>query len=387
MDHRRGRRNGEDHNSYLNGRITLLAIMIGFCILAIIEIAFGQARLKTEKERLAMEERNYQAMQAAELEKDAVSEPEPEQTPEEPRTEAAQDNTITNTNYVPEQSTDTQVVDTTNNTVDGTADGADPAVQTAEDDTKEYDMQLVFLGDSILDNTREYDGVATLIAGACNARVYNLSIGGTTAAMKQTDQYDFNNWNSSSLLGVVNAIIGNIDKSFFKDYKAGQVMNTCDFSQTDYFIIEYGVNDFLAQVPVSKYLEGGGELNVQNYHTYAGALDIAVTLLHDTYPNAKILVIAPHYCQIFSGETFIGDGYSLDYGYGALIDYARVCGYVAEQHKEDGVMFYNAFEESGINAYTADQCLEDGIHLTAEGRRKYAEYAARLILADFNREE
>ena len=65
----------------------------------------------------------------------------------------------------------------------------------------------------------------------------------------------------------------------------------------------------------------------------------------------------------------------------------RVCGYVAEQHKENGVIFYNAFEESGINAYTADQYLEDGIHLTSEGRRKYAELPIRVILADFWREE
>lgn len=372
------RKNKGNQNLHLNGRITLLAIMIGFCILAIIEIAFGQARLKTEKERLALEEQNYQAMLAAELEKEVVQE-ETESEPALPETETPQDSEMTNTNYVPDsQDTDTQIVDTANDT---------EPVQQIVDETKEYDMQLVFLGDSILDNTREYDGVATLIANACNARVYNLAIGGTTAAMKETDQYDFNNWNSSSLLGVVNAIVGNIDRNYFKDYKSGQVMNTCDFSKTDYFIIEYGVNDFLSQIPVSKYLEGGGELNVQNYHTYGGALDIAITLLHDAYPNAGILVIAPHYCQIFSGETFIGDGYSLDYGQGTLIDYARVCGYIADQHKADGVIFYNAFEESGINAYTADKYLEDGIHLTAEGRHQYAEYAVRLILADFNREE
>lgn len=373
------RRNNRGKDLHLNGRITILAIMIGFCILAIIEIAFGQARLKTEKERLALEEQNAQAIQAAEAEKEVVQ----EQEPAMPEAEATQESDMTNTNYVPDtQADDAQIMDTANDTADGAA-----PVQQIVDDTKEYDMQLVFLGDSILDNTREYDGVATLIADACNARVYNLAIGGTTAALKETDRYDFNNWNSTSLLGVINAMIGNIDKSYFDNYEAGWILDDCDFSKTDYFIIEYGVNDFLSKVPVSKYLEGGGELNIEDYHTYGGAIDIALTLLHDNFPDAGILVIAPHYCQIFSGETFIGDGYSLDYGYGPLIDYARVCGYMAEQHKEDNVIFYNAFEESGINAYTADKYLEDGIHLTAEGRHQYADYAARLILADFNREE
>lgn len=109
--------------------------------------------------------------------------------------------------------------------------------------------------------------------------------------------------------------------------------------------------------------------------------------LQDNFPDAKILLIAPHYCQFFSGETFIGDGYSLDYGYGTLVEYARACGYVYDQHRDENVMLYNAFEVSGIDAYTADDYLEDGVHLTSQGRRKYAEDLSRKILKDFYPEE
>ncbi|MCM1154237.1 MAG: SGNH/GDSL hydrolase family protein [Roseburia sp.] len=372
------KKNKKGQGIQFDGRITVLTIMIGFCILAIIEIAFGRARLKTERERLALEEQNYLAMQAAELEKEVVQEPENGTEPAQSETGAADGNEMTNTSYVPdEQTADTQIVDTASDT---------QQAQAAED-TKEYDMQLVFLGDSILDNDRGDDNVADLVARACNAKVYNLAIGGTTAALKPTDQYDFENWDSLSLLGVANAIVGNIDRSIFSKYKAGELMEACDFSKTDYFIIEYGINDFMAQYPPSKYLENGGELNLQNYYTYSGAIATAINILHSAYPNAMILVIAPHYCQIFSGETFIGDGYSLDYGYGPLINYMRACGYVAEQNRENNVIFFNAFEESGIDAYTADKYLEDGIHLTSEGRWQYAECVARLIMADFRREE
>lgn len=366
------RDNKDDRNLHLNGRIAVFAIMAGFCILAIIEIIYGQVRLKEEKERLALEEQNYQLMQTLKAEEDA--EPEPALPQSETAQNNEQNNEMINTKYVP----DAQTTDTADE---------EAAVRQSEDDTKEYDMQIVFLGDSILDGERGPDGVAALIAESCNAKAYNLAIGGSTAALRVVDQNSYDDWHSLSLLGVVNAMTGNIDRSIFKDYEAGKIMENCDFSETDYFVIEYGVNDYLAKIPISKYLEDGGERNIASYHTYAGALDEALTRLHDAYPNAQILVISPHYCQIFSGETFLGDGYSLDYGYGTLVEYMRVCGYVAEQHKQDGVIFYNAFEQSEIDAYTADKYLEDGIHLTAEGRRVYAEHAARLIMADFRREE
>ncbi len=353
-----------------DGRAALLAIMIGFCILAMIEIIYGQAKLKVEKERLALEETNYQTLQALEkVQEEGQSESIVPETGA-----AAPDSSFMNT--VEKDVKETEQVE----------EDEQPEQNDVEDD-REYDMQIVFMGDSVMDFDREDGGIASLISDACNAKVYNMSMGGTTAALLPDERHDFSNWDSRSLLGVVNAILGNIDTTLFENYDAGWILKKCDFSKTDYFVIEYGVNDFLAQIPGSRYLENGDRRNEDEVHTYAGALDSAVTLLHNAFPDAKILLIAPHYCQFFNGDAFMGDGYSLDFGYGTLIKYARACGYIAEQHKEDGVIFYNAFEESGIDAYSADECLKDGIHLTAEGRRRYVEYAIRLIKADFYPEE
>ena len=41
---------------------TLLAVLIGFCVLAIIEIVYGQAQMKMERKRLALEEENAQTV-------------------------------------------------------------------------------------------------------------------------------------------------------------------------------------------------------------------------------------------------------------------------------------------------------------------------------------
>lgn len=354
---------------------TLLVVLIGFCILAIIEILYGQAQMKVEKERLALEEQNNQTVQELKEEwrrlQDGASvvttegEAEPAGSSQEQPAQPAK---------VVEQKK--------------TQDTPKTETPKKEEDNRQYDMQIVILGDSIMDGDRTESGAADIIGQQLNAKIYNMSMGGTTAALMPTEQYNFATWNSRCLMGVVNAILGNINTDVFEGYAAGEMLKTCDFDKTDYFIIEYGVNDFLTgQIPNSRYLEGGDTLAVDVTHTYTGALEDAISQLRERFPEAGIVVVAPHYCQVFSGATFIGDGYSLDYGYGPLINFARGAGYVAEQHKEEHVLFYNAFEASGIDADTADDYLEDGVHMTPLGARVYAEKLAGMIRRDFYPEE
>ena len=365
-----------------SGSVLLMTILIGFCILAIIEIIYGQAQIRVERERLALEEENNQTVQELKAEWNqlkgtpSVGAEYAEEAGGEQSGIAEADKTektLTNTGA------DTNVQDQ--------ASASDNLLQTAPvpaEEEHQYDMQIVFLGDSIIDSDRENGGVAALISGACNAQVYNMAMGGTTAALLPGEKAGFETWDSRSLMGVVNAILGNVDGSFLDGYRAGEILKECDFSKTDYFVIEYGINDFTSgKIYQSKYLEGGGVLAVDDLHTYAGALSAAVDQLRAAFPDAGIMIISPHYCQFYNGETFIGDAYSLNFGYGTLVEFSRVAQYVAEQRKEDHVLFYNTIEESGIDAYTADKYLKDGVHLTSEGRVAYAEYASRLIMADF----
>ena len=367
---------GNTRKNRHNNNVLLLTVLIGFCILAIIEIIYGQAQMRVEKERLALEEQNHQTVQELKAEWNQLK-GEPDVGTEtmptvgvEQAADPEPEKTLTNA----EDTRDSVSVPNTSSVSDNTVDGT-------------HEMQIVFMGDSIMDNDTDQVGVAQLVADNCNAKVYNMAMGGTTAALLPGEPAGFDMWNSRSLLGVVNAIIGNINPDIFEGYRAGDVLKECDFTKTDYFIIEYGINDFLSQVPISKYMEGGGVRDVDAIRTYAGALDSAVIQLHRAFPDAKIIMIAPHFCQIFDGKTFVGDSYSIDYGYGSMVSYARVCGYVAEQHKEDGVIFYNAMEESGIDAYTSDKYMVDGVHLSEEGARMYADLLIRLIKADFYPQE
>lgn len=365
-----------------SGNTLLFIVMAGFCILAAIEIIYGQRQIRMQKERLALEQENHQAVQELKEEWNQLK-GEPNVGTESPVTAGEEkdignepEKTLTNTEQQqssgqPEQDTAEQQTASQN-----------------EPDEREYDMQIVFMGDSILDSDREDNGVASLISNGCNAKVYNMAMGGTTAALMPNERYDFDHWDSRGLLGVVNAILGNINTDIFEGYKAGQFLKECNFDETDFFVIEYGINDFLShKVALSKYLANGEVLDEDGVYTYTGALDTAVKLLKERFPDAGILIIAPHYCQIFEGEKYIGDSYSLNYGCGTMVEFARGAGYVSEQYKEEGVLFYNAMEESGIDAYNADKCLEDGVHLTEEGRIKYADFPIRLINKTFFPEE
>ena len=378
MEGKVGRKMGNTRRGRQNMNM-LLVVLIGFCILAIIEIVYGQAQMKVERERLDLEEQNRQAVEELKQEWRSLRDGSSVVTAEGGAAPAASEAEQENTPAKIEKQETVEQEKPAEKKEDSTP---------KEEDNRNYDMQIVILGDSIMDGDRSESGASDIISEQLNAKVYNMAMGGTTAALLPNEQYNFATWDSRCLLGVVNGILGNINTDIFDGYAAGDVLETCDFSKTDYFIIEYGVNDFLTgQIPNSRYLEGGDTLAVDGTHTYTGALEDAVSRLRERFPDAGILLVAPHYCQVFNGNTFIGDGYSLDYGYGPLITYARGAGYVAGLFEGDGVFFFNAFEESGIDADTADDYLADGVHMTPLGARVYAEKIAKIIYNDYAPEE
>lgn len=236
------------------------------------------------------------------------------------------------------------------------------------------DLQLVFLGDSIFDNNRDGTGVPYLTAVQCNADVYNLAIGGTTATIKLTESAENEKWESRGLMGIVKAMTKQIPTDIFEGTRAKEILDNpnVDFSKTDYFIIEYGINDYFEGAPRSY------DNETHNLHTYVGALRVAIQQLRDLAPGATIILCPPHYCLFYNGDKYVGDSNVTDKGAGTLRDYMGTCEYIAGEQQ---TLFLNTYYDLGIDSYTADKYLEDGIHLTQEGRQIYADALARLILA------
>lgn len=248
-------------------------------------------------------------------------------------------------------------------------------VITEEDQTKPKgsNLQIVFLGDSIFDNNRDGTGIPYLTAVQCDADVYNLAIAGTCASIEIDEKYENENWTSRSLVGIVKAMRGEISTDIFEGTRTKELLDSdeIDFKDTDYFVIEYGINDFFKATPLSN------ESNDYDIRTYVGALRYAVSNLKDYANDATIILCGPNYAQFFNGDRFIGDGNTLNTGYGTLFDYKGICQYVANESQSE---FFDAYLDLGIDGYTAEEYLEDGVHLTAAGRQLYADALAEKIL-------
>lgn len=249
-------------------------------------------------------------------------------------------------------------------------------VITEEDQTEPRGkgLQLVFLGDSIFDNSRDGTGVPYLTAAQCDADVYNLAIGGTSASLEWDEDAELSTWTSSSFCGVVNAMQGKISTSVFEGTRAKEILDNpnIDFSQTDYFIVEYGTNDFFRAVRQS---DSDDDYNLK---TYAGALRYGVSGLTELAPDATIILCSPCYAQFYNKGFMVGDGNVTDPGNGTLFDYKGTCNSIA---REMQVEFFNAYQDLGIDGYTAEEYLEDGVHLTEAGRKIYADALAQRILS------
>lgn len=248
----------------------------------------------------------------------------------------------------------------------------DPTAEEPETNS-ESELQLVFLGDSIFDNNRDGTGVPYLTAVACDANLYNLAIGGTSATLERGEPEEHELWDSQSLVGIVKVLEGDVTTDAFAGTRAKEILDDkeIDWSNTDYFIVEYGLNDFFRAAPM------GNSENIYDVYAYSGALRYAVSNLQEVSIDATVILCGPHYAQFFSGNQFIGDGNTLNTGHGTLFDYKGTCQYVA---KEQGAVFFDAYLDLGIDGYTAEDYLEDGVHLTEEGRKLYAEALANMIL-------
>lgn len=235
-------------------------------------------------------------------------------------------------------------------------------------------LQLVFLGDSIFDNNRDGTGIPYLTAVQCEADVFNLAVGGTSATIEWEESAELGKWSSRGLCGVVNAMLKRISTDIFAGTRAKELLDNSkiDFSQTDYFIVEYGTNDFFRSVRQSD------PENDYNLKTYAGALRYGVSNLKELAPDATIILCSPCYAQFYHDGYMVGDGNVTNPGNGTLFDYKGTCNYIANEMQ---VEFFNAYQDLGIDSYTADEYLEDGIHLTEEGRKLYSDALAQRILS------
>lgn len=221
------------------------------------------------------------------------------------------------------------------------------------------DKKIVVFGDSIWNAAREEDGISEYIQQATGATVYNCAIGGTTAALVEGEN-SMENWTSNCFNGMIYVArkLVPAEKVLGDNTVVLDIIKQVDFAEMDYVIVSYGLNDFFCDVSIypKEYYE------ITNY---VGALRNGITKLKENYPHLKIIVISPTYTQMFEGEkTFeIGD----------YVEAAR--GVAAEMEVE----FLDMFHILGNNAESRMEHLDDGVHLSAEGRKVYSDAVIHFL--------
>ena len=229
-------------------------------------------------------------------------------------------------------------------------------VQQAENtDNSGEEMKILVLGDSIWGNYRDDTGVSARLA-AClaqkgkNVTVYNGAIGGTRATISPDDnEYQFGPASDCSLGKMISILRGNTDVEMLQGKAA-------------YDDIKAVMNDFLAQAPINN--------SDRPWTGFGTALSEGVKGVRSVFPQAQILITSPNYASYFPIPV-------KNMGEKALYNYASIACDVAVGQ---GTLCVDAYDNLGVDAYNADEYLEDGIHLNEKGRSLYAKTIASCLL-------
>ena len=212
--------------------------------------------------------------------------------------------------------------------------------------------KIVVFGDSIWNDARGKDGVSEWLMVLTGSTVYNCAIGGTSAAViGESTEFSYD-WRSQSFNGMVYVANKLLPADLvLEGTEACEVIKQVDFSTVDYILVSYGLNDFFSGVSI--YPKEYYELS-----NYVGALRNGILHLREHYPQAKIVLVTPTYTKMFEGEKEFEIG-----------DYVEAMRSVSQ---EMNTGLADMFHILGEDPESRLEHLDDGVHLSPEGREIYA---------------
>ena len=212
--------------------------------------------------------------------------------------------------------------------------------------------EIVVFGDSIWNDARGEDGVSEYLMALTGSTVYNCAIGGTSAAVVgESTEFSYE-WSSQSFNGMVYVANKLLPADLvLEGTEACEVIKQVDFSKVDYILVSYGLNDFFSGVSIypTEYYE---------LTNYVGALRNGILHLREHYPQATIVLVTPTYTKMFEGEK--------EFEIGAYVEAMRS----VSQEMNTGLA--DMYHVLGEEPESRLKHLDDGVHLSAEGRSIYA---------------
>lgn len=242
--------------------------------------------------------------------------------------------------------------------------------------TDRQPVSIVIFGDSIFGEIRDEEAVPARLEEILGKSVYNGAFGGTCAARVEPERrldYARDVFSLAELaksaeagdFGVQQSVsMRESNTEYFGDVIDG--LDAIDFSGVEIIVIQQGLNDYHAGVPIENPDEPYDE------RTFMGAVRSAVRSFRRVNPQARIVMITPVYTwYIVSGKTCE----ETDNGGGVLEDYVNADLRLAEELDLEVIDVYHDF-------YTHEEWEDwrlysrDGLHPNETGRKMLTERIA-----------
>lgn len=245
--------------------------------------------------------------------------------------------------------------------------------------SERQEAEIVVFGDSIFGEVRDETAVPAQLETLLNRKVYNAAFGGTCAARIEQDKpldYMRGTFSLAALVKAVEADDFGVQQSVIMResntvYYAETIdgLEKLDFSKVDIFLIEQGLNDYQAGVPIDN------SDNPYDEHTFLGALRVAVNSLKKVDPEARIIIVTPVFAWYTSTRVTCE---TADYGGGILEDYVNAEISLA---RELGIEVIDVYHDLFPHTKWEDWEVysRDGMHLNEAGREKMAQRIAEHL--------
>lgn len=241
--------------------------------------------------------------------------------------------------------------------------------------TKKLQYDVVLMGDSVIGNKVAHKSIAVheYIAEQTDLTVFNGAFGGSGMA-KQTGEsmavcnsswcmvnlaqaICLDTWEGAKASMAYADYYKDTNRQAFSGYKERmEALSQIDFEEVEVLVIEHGTNDYNSGVPIDN------EEDPFDRGCFGGALRSTLTLLQKHYPDLRIVLVTPAYCEVGTDEKYSSD--TKDWGGGLLAQYVEKELEIAAWY---GVEVIDAYHQSGINADNVYDYTTDGLHPNADG--------------------
>lgn len=241
-------------------------------------------------------------------------------------------------------------------------------------------VDIVIFGDSIFGEIRDENSVPAQLQKILGRNVYNGAFGGTCATREEPEKRLDYTRDLFSLIelaksvesgdfGVQQSVImRESNTEYFEDVIDG--LDAIDFSGVEIFVIQQGLNDYHAGVPIENPEAPYDE------STFMGAVRMAVRSFRKVNPEARIVMITPVYTwYTASGKTCE----ETDNGGGILEDYVNAELRLAEELDLEVIDVYHDFYPHE-KWEDWELCSRDGLHPNETGRKMLTERIAERLL-------